>query len=232
MTVSVAASAPASVTNSVTVSGGGEQNTANDVARDPTTVTSSAYRILTTTLPTATQYQSYSTTLTATGGIPPYSWSVISSTGVSLPEGMSLNPTTGAIAATQVNGQGGYAVTVQAADSATPNPDIAIATLNIAVNSDTSYGGCQVFPPDSIYNQRIDLLPVDTNPAHQIPSGYLTSPIHPDFGTGYNPGPGGRPFLRVPASQSPIGVSLANSGQIDPGRYLSVAVTRMAQPGH
>jgi hypothetical protein len=39
LTVNVATNAPASVTNSVTVSGGGELNTANNAASDPTTVT-------------------------------------------------------------------------------------------------------------------------------------------------------------------------------------------------
>jgi uncharacterized repeat protein (TIGR01451 family) len=38
VTVNVAANAPASVTNVATVSGGGEINTANDVANDPTTI--------------------------------------------------------------------------------------------------------------------------------------------------------------------------------------------------
>jgi uncharacterized repeat protein (TIGR01451 family) len=38
VTVSVATNAPASVTNTATVSGGGESNTANDAASDPTTI--------------------------------------------------------------------------------------------------------------------------------------------------------------------------------------------------
>ena len=38
LTVNVAANAPASVTNTATVSGGGELNTANDTATDPTTI--------------------------------------------------------------------------------------------------------------------------------------------------------------------------------------------------
>ena len=38
LTVSVASNAPASVTNTATVSGGGEINTANDTASDPTTI--------------------------------------------------------------------------------------------------------------------------------------------------------------------------------------------------
>src|SRR5205085_3493942 len=39
LTVNVASNASASITNSVVVSGGGETNTANDTATDPTTVT-------------------------------------------------------------------------------------------------------------------------------------------------------------------------------------------------
>src|ERR1700691_2419898 len=100
--------------------------------------------ITTTSVPVATQYQSYSTTLTASGGTPPYTWSVVSSTGVSLPEGMTLNPATGVVSAALVAGQGGYAVTVQVTDNASPSPAVATATLNFGVYSDTSLGGCQI----------------------------------------------------------------------------------------
>ncbi len=172
-------------------------------------------QISTSSVPVAAQYQSYSTMLTATGGTLPYTWSVVSSTGTSLPEGMNLNPSTGVVSASQVNGQGGYAVTIQVTDSASPAHNVATATINFGVTSDSTNGGCQMFPPDSIFNQRIDKLPVDTNPAHQIPSGYLTSPLHPDFGHGFSPGPSGIPFMRVPANQPPTNVNLASSGQID-----------------
>src|ERR1035441_6387068 len=99
-------------------------------------------RITTSSVPVASQYQSYSTMLTATGGTLPYTWSVVASTGISLPEGMSLNPATGMVSATQVNGQGGYAVTVQVADSGSPSPGIATATLNFGVTSDSGLPGC------------------------------------------------------------------------------------------
>ena len=166
-------------------------------------------------MPQANQYQSYFARLTATGGTPPYTWSVVQVPDTSLPEGMSLNPATGVVSATQVNGMGGYAVTIQVADSGSPSPAVATTTLNFGVVSDSSYGGCQMFPPDSIYNQRIDKLPVDTNPSHQIPSAYLSSPIHPDFGQGFYPGPGGIPFMRVAANQPTTNVNVAGSGQID-----------------
>lgn len=211
-TVNIAMDAPLSATASATVSGGGEVNTANDAASDLTHITSLSYRITTASVPVATQYQSYSTTLSATGGAPPYTWSLVTSTFVSLPEGMSLNPSTGVVSASQVTGQGGYAVTVQVSDS---GGSAATATLNFAVNSDSSFAGCQMFPPDSIYNQRSDLLPVDANPAHQIESNYLSNPLHPDFGVGFYPVPGGIPFMRVPANQPLVNVNLSGGGQMD-----------------
>jgi hypothetical protein len=176
---------------------------------------SAQLRITTSSVPAANQYQGYSTVLTATGGTSPYRWSVVSSTGVSLPEGMNLNPTTGLVSATQVNGQGGYTVTVQVTDSGSPSASVATAAIDFGVNSDGSLGGCQMFPADSIYNQRIDRLPVDTTASHQIPAGYLSSPIHPDFGHGFYPSPGGIPYMRVPANQPTTNVFLGSSGQID-----------------
>ncbi len=172
-------------------------------------------QITTSSVPVATQYQSYSTTLAASGGTPPYAWSVVSSTQVSLPEGMTLNSATGVVSATQVVGQGGYAVTVQVTDNASPRNAVATATLNFGVYRDTSLGGCQLFPADSVYNQRVDRLPVDTTPSHQIPSAYLNTPLHPDFGEGFYPYPGGIPWMRVPANQPITNVTLEGNGQID-----------------
>jgi uncharacterized repeat protein (TIGR01451 family) len=53
LTVNVAPNAPASVTNNVTVSGGGELNTANNAASDPTTVTGPAAKLAFTTQPSS-----------------------------------------------------------------------------------------------------------------------------------------------------------------------------------
>ena len=172
-------------------------------------------QITTTSVPAVTQYQSYATTLTATGGTPPYTWSVATSTGVSLPEGMSLNASTGVVSAAVVAGQGGYQVTIQVTDSASPSHAVATAALNFGVYSDTSLGGCQMFPVDSIYNQRVDQLPVDTTPSHQIPSSYANNALHPDFGQGFYPIPAGIPWMRVPAKQPTTQVNLNGSGQID-----------------
>jgi hypothetical protein len=171
-------------------------------------------QITTTSVPVATQYQNYSTVLTATGGTLPYTWSVLTASGVSLPEGMILNPSTGAVSAAEVYGQGGYTVTVQVADSAKP-ANTATAAIDFGVMSQGSFGGCQMFPPDSIYHQRVDGLPVDTDPTHQIPAAYLGSKIHPDFGHGFYPVPGGIPVLRVPSNAPYTNVVLSGSGQMD-----------------
>jgi len=176
-------------------------------------------QITTSSVPVAAQYQSYNTALTATGGTPPYQWSVVASTGVGLPEGMTLNAATGVVSATQVAGQGGYQVTIQVSDSASPAANTATAALNFGVDSDTSLAGCQMFPPDSIYNQRVDRLPVDTNPAHQIPASYLASPLHPDFGHGFYPAPGGIPWMRVPANQPLTNVDIEGGQTDSPGTY-------------
>jgi PKD repeat protein len=53
--------------------------------------------ITTTALPGATQGAAYSATLAATGGTPPYSWSIVSGT---LPPGLTLDASTGVIAGT------------------------------------------------------------------------------------------------------------------------------------
>ena len=72
--------------------------------------------ITTTTSPDATTGQAYSQTLAASGGTPPYSqWSTVSG---SLPPGLTLTASTGAIRGTATT-RGGYSFTVQVTDSAT-----------------------------------------------------------------------------------------------------------------
>ncbi len=67
ITVNVAATAPASVTNTATVSGGGEVVTLNDTASDPTTI-NSAVALGPATLPSGTVNLAYNQTITASGG--------------------------------------------------------------------------------------------------------------------------------------------------------------------
>lgn len=80
-----------------------------------TLVVSSALRFSTTSLPDAVERSSYSQTLAATGGTPPYSWRV--STG-SLPAGLTLNSSTGIISGIPASA-GSQAFTLEVSDSTT-----------------------------------------------------------------------------------------------------------------
>ena len=88
-----------------------------------------AVSITTTSLPNAKRNKSYSETIQATGGVAPYSWSIVSG---NLPSGLTLNSSTGAISgkATTI---GLYDFTVRAADSqATPASDTQDLSIRVA----------------------------------------------------------------------------------------------------
>jgi hypothetical protein len=94
-----------------------------------------AMSITNTALPDGAANIAYSTTLGATGGITPYTWSV---TAGALPTGLSLNGTTGIISGTPT-AIGDYTFTVQVADAsgntAAKSFTISIASLAIATSS-------------------------------------------------------------------------------------------------
>lgn len=93
-------------------------------------VKSTPLQVTTTTLAGATAGQQYSADLAASGGIPPYTWSVTSG---SLPSGLSLDPATGAISGTPAS-TGASTFTVSVTDSANPAA-VATATLSIIVTA-------------------------------------------------------------------------------------------------
>ncbi len=169
----------------------------------------SAITINTASLPEATQYQPYSAAaFTATGGTPPYTWSVTSS-DATLPEGMSLNASTGVISASAVGGQGGYQFQIQVKDSLGATA-ASLFTINVA--ADNTLGGCSIFPADSIFHQRVDSLPVDTSPAAPIYSAYQSSHLRVFFGSDAGPYPDGIPFIRVPYNQPPVDMTFTAYG--------------------
>jgi len=86
-------------------------------------------RVTTTSLPDATGGVPYSATLTAMGGVKPYTWSVTSG---SLPPGMTLDSFTGVISGTS-DVTGTYQFTVTVKDSEHPKMT-ASAALSIAVS--------------------------------------------------------------------------------------------------
>ena len=85
-------------------------------------------QISTSSLPSGQVQVSYSVTLAGTGGTSPYSWSVV--TG-SLPPGLTLGSSTGAIAGTPT-ASGQYSFTVQATDSAA-QPQSVTKALSISI---------------------------------------------------------------------------------------------------
>ena len=81
----------------------------------------------TTSLPEAVLGNGYSATVTAEGGIAPYTWAVVSG---SLPSGLTLDPSSGVISGTPDDNTGPYSFTVQVADSADP---AATATASLSL---------------------------------------------------------------------------------------------------
>ena len=94
------------------------------------TVTEPPLGVTTTSLAGGTKGTSYSQTLQAIGGTPPYTWSIISG---ALPAGLTLNTATGVISGTPT-ATGTSNFTVQVQDSATPKAT-ATAALSITIDA-------------------------------------------------------------------------------------------------
>jgi hypothetical protein len=87
-------------------------------------------QITTSSLAAATQGIYFNAPLAATGGVPPYSWSITSG---SLPAGLTLSGT-GVISGT-TNTTGTFPITVQVTDSDSPTRNTATADLTLTVNA-------------------------------------------------------------------------------------------------
>jgi Putative Ig domain len=85
----------------------------------------------------------YSQSLVASGGTPPYRWSLIEGSG-SLPPGIALNPT-GLVGGTPTT-EGTYAFTVQVTDaaSATSQKDFAITITRVSANLNSTFDSQEV----------------------------------------------------------------------------------------
>lgn len=83
--------------------------------------------------------------------------------------------------------------------------------------------GCQLFPGDSIWNVRVDGLPLDPSSGLYVATIGADDNLHPDFGSGeWPPGSGspiGIPFDVVAASQAEVPVSFLYDDESDPGPY-------------
>lgn len=98
-------------------------------------------QITTTSLPDAEEGSVYSTSLSASGGTTPYTWSISSG---SLPAGLSLNASSGQISGTPT-AEGAFSITAKVTDSSSP-VQTATEPLSLTVNSSTS-GNCPTGQP-------------------------------------------------------------------------------------
>jgi hypothetical protein len=87
--------------------------------------------------------------------------------------------------------------------------------------SPPTVGGCTVFPASSVWNQRVDGLPVAKDSATLIRSIGLDSPVHPDFGSGLYDGQKiGIPYVVVSGKTTPRArPTFDYAGESDPGPY-------------
>ncbi|HEX8815976.1 MAG TPA: hypothetical protein VF753_10790 [Terriglobales bacterium] len=169
-----------------------------------------ALTIATTSCPGGTQGQAYAgCTIVATGGFPPYTYSVSGSTNFPpLPEGMALSRTSGSITSSLIGGQGTYTPEIIVTDSTNTQ---ATQQISFAINGNSAFLAA-IFPSNSIFHHRVDEattgLPVDNSPAAPMYSAYLPETVKPFFGNGSGyPFPNGIPAIEVPYSQPDVKVS-------------------------
>jgi hypothetical protein len=79
--------------------------------------------------------------------------------------------------------------------------------------------GCEIFPSNNPWNQRVDRLPVAADSARLIASIGLDDPVHPDFGTVYDGAPNGIPFTVVSGHTRRVPVHFQYADESDPGPY-------------
>ena len=166
--------------------------------------------ITTTSCPGGTQGAGYpGCTIIASGGSPPYTFSVSTSSSFPpLPEGMSLNATTGNISSSRIGGQGAYTPEFVVTDSSNTQ---AMQDISIAISGNNAFLA-NIFPTTSIFHHRVDAattnLPVDISPAAPMYSGYLSETVKPFFGNNSNaPFPNGIPAIEVPYNQAVVSVT-------------------------
>ena len=76
-----------------------------------------------------------------------------------------------------------------------------------------------MFPAESIWNARVDALPVHPQSAAWVATIGAAKPLHPDFGTVYAGAPNGIPFVVVPPGTPKVGVAFEYDDESDAGPY-------------
>jgi hypothetical protein len=211
---STAASGSTSVsptaTTTFTLTATNTAGSATATAKVTITTSGGPLTITTTSCPGGTQLAEYAgCTIAASGGTPPYTYSLSSDVTdyPPLPEGMSLDATTGVISSSLIGGQGTYIPEFVVTDSTGAQ---ATQEISFAINGSNAFLA-SIFPSTSIFHHRVDAattgLPVDTSPAAPIDPPYVTSTVKPFFGDEYANFPNGIPAIEVPYNQPDVSVS-------------------------
>jgi hypothetical protein len=200
---STSVSPTATTTYTLTATNGAGSTTAT--AKVTVTASGGSLAITTTSCPSGTQGKTYAgCTIVASGGSPPYTYSVSTNSSFPpLPEGMSLDATTGKISSSLIGGQGTYTPEFVVMDSTSAQ---GTQSISIAINGNNAFLA-NIFPSTSIFHHRVDAattgLPVDSSPAAPMYSGYLSATVKPFFGNNSNaPFPNGIPAVEVPYNQT------------------------------
>ena len=169
-----------------------------------------ALTLTTTTLPSAIVNTAYSATLTAAGGVTPYTFTLAN--GTSPPTGLTLS-SAGVISGTPTK-TGSTPFTVQVVDSSTPTPLSQTGNLSLTVNSTAgpscgnmstgngaSLNGYVPFPASNLWNTNIASAAVDPNSAAII-TALTGSNLHPDFSNVVD-GNYGIPYVVVDSNATP-----------------------------
>ena len=101
---------------------------------------------------------------------------------------------------------------------ARPLPAQTHPSANVA--GSPTVAGCPIFPPDNIWNTRVDRLAVDPKSQAYIQSIGADKPVHADFGSGtYDGGPIGIPFVTVPGNQKRVRIAFDYRDESDLSNY-------------
>jgi hypothetical protein len=176
-----------------------------------TVTTKPVLSITTSSCPSGVQYKTYAgCTIAIAGGTPPYNFSVTKSPSyASLPEGLSLSPSTGVISSALIGGQGTYGVQFNVTDSS-PTQESASVLISFAIQGNNAFLS-SIFPSNSIFHHRVDAattgLPVDASPAAPIFKAYQSATVKAFFGNAdYLNIPNGIPAIEVPYNQANVPV--------------------------